>query len=363
MRSCGALLLLATECFGFHASPTLGASRQHALELRSASPQMMPIGTPKVDTLVQSLCSTTPSSSAVATRHPSHSSAPDRRAISRRIHRAAPIAQVAYRVPGSSVADWVGIYDRLYRERIMFLGQEVDDEIVNKLVAIMLYSDAEDPSKPMYLYLNTPGGSIISGLTLYDTMQHIASPVATVNIGMAASMVSERPGRRRLKLPRALATRSMLAHTSRLATLSALQGSFLLGAGERGKRIALPHSRVMIHQPMGGARGQAEDIRIEAEQILKCGRAATGMAGIALGGAFRGRMRWGGQRRTHRARPMDRNRRGGLRCCQAERGRVSECRQHTLACPSIGKPRPTILISAPPFASGSTRTWWTCTPR
>uniref|UniRef100_A0A6V4AXL2 ATP-dependent Clp protease proteolytic subunit n=1 Tax=Prymnesium polylepis TaxID=72548 RepID=A0A6V4AXL2_9EUKA len=156
--------------------------------------------------------------------------------------------KVAYRVPGSSVADWVGIYDRLYRERIIFLGQEIDDDLVNKIVAVMLYSDAEDPNKPMYLYINSPGGSIVSGLALYDTMQHIASPIATVNIGLAASM-----------------------------------GSFILGAGERGKRIALPHSRVMIHQPMGGARGQAEDIRIEAEQILQIKSSLVGMYSTMTG--------------------------------------------------------------------------------
>ena len=126
------------------------------------------------------------------------------------------------------------IYNRLYRERIIFLGQEIDDEIVNQIIAVMLFSDSEDPEKPLYMYVNSPGGSVIAGLALYDTIQHISSQVITVNIGMAASMAS-----------------------------------FILGAGERGKRIALPHSRVMIHQPMGGSEGQAEDIRVEAEQILK----------------------------------------------------------------------------------------------
>ena len=142
--------------------------------------------------------------------------------------------KVAYRVPGATSADWVEIYNRLYRERIIFLGQEIDDEICNQIIAVMLFSDSEDSSKPLYLYINSPGGSVIAGLALYDTMQHIASPVITCNIGMAASMAS-----------------------------------FILGAGERGKRIALPNSRVMIHQPMGGSEGQAEDIRVEAEQILK----------------------------------------------------------------------------------------------
>jgi len=144
------------------------------------------------------------------------------------------VPKVAYRVPGATSADWVNIYDRLYRERIIFLGQQIDDELVNQIIAIMLFSDSEDPVKPLYLYVNSPGGSVVSGLALYDSMQHVSAPICTVNIGLAASM-----------------------------------GSFILGAGERGKRIALPNSRVMVHQPMGGARGQAEDIRIQAEEILK----------------------------------------------------------------------------------------------
>jgi len=144
------------------------------------------------------------------------------------------VPKVAYKIPGAETADWIDIYNRLYRERIIFLGQEIDDEICNQMIAVMLFSDAEEPNKPMYLHVNSPGGSVIGGLTLYDTIQHINSPVVTVNIGMAASMAS-----------------------------------FILGAGERGSRIALPHSRVMIHQPMGDSRGQAEDIRVEAEQILK----------------------------------------------------------------------------------------------
>lgn len=151
----------------------------------------------------------------------------------------------------------MSIYDRLYRERIIFLGQEIDDEIVNKVVAIMLYSDSEDPTKPMYLYLNSPGGSIISGLTLYDTMRHISSPVATVNIGLAASMV------------RTIFFLLLCVPNPFLTHLCLPQASFILGAGNRGQRFALPHSRTMIHQPMGGARGQAEDIRIEAELVLQ----------------------------------------------------------------------------------------------
>mmetsp|Transcript_62793 Transcript_62793/g.104516 ORF Transcript_62793/g.104516 Transcript_62793/m.104516 type:complete len:242 (+) Transcript_62793:19-744(+) len=144
------------------------------------------------------------------------------------------VPKVAYRVPGATNADWVDIFNRLYRERIIFLGQEIDDELCNQIIAVMLFSDSEDPEKPMYLYVNSPGGSVIAGLALYDTIQNVNSEVVTCNVGMAASMAS-----------------------------------FILGSGERGKRLALPHSRVMIHQPMGGSEGQAEDIRVEAEQILK----------------------------------------------------------------------------------------------
>jgi len=144
------------------------------------------------------------------------------------------VPKVAYRLPGSQQGDWVDIYNRMYRERIIFLGEAIDDQLVNQIIAVMLFADSEDPAKTQYLYINSPGGSVTAGLALYDTMSHVSSEIVTVNIGMAASM-----------------------------------GSFLLGAGARGKRIALPHSRTMIHQPSGGARGQAEDIRVQAEQIVK----------------------------------------------------------------------------------------------
>jgi len=144
------------------------------------------------------------------------------------------VPKVAYRVPGSQGADWVDIYNRLYRERIIFLGSEIDDELANQIIGVMLYLDSEDKNKPIYLYINCPGGSVISGLAIYDCMQHIESEVVTINLGLAASMAS-----------------------------------FLLAAGSKGKRLALPSSRVMIHQPMGGARGQAEDIKVEAMQIMR----------------------------------------------------------------------------------------------
>nr|WP_318655560.1 ATP-dependent Clp protease proteolytic subunit [Pseudanabaena sp. PCC 6802] len=137
-------------------------------------------------------------------------------------------------MPGSQFTDWISIYDRLYRERIIFLGREVDDEIANQIVAVMLYLDSEDPDKDIRLYINSPGGSVTAGMAIFDTMQHIKSDVATICVGLAASM-----------------------------------GSFLLMAGTKGKRFALPHSRIMIHQPMGGTRGQATDIAIEAKEIAR----------------------------------------------------------------------------------------------
>jgi len=143
------------------------------------------------------------------------------------------VPKVAYRIPGAPNAEWIDIYNRLYRERIVFLGKEIDDKLANEIIGVLLYLDSEDATKPIYLYINSVGGSVISGLAIYDTLQHIKSPVITINVGVAASMAS-----------------------------------FLLAAGEKGKRIALPHSRIMMHQAMGGAQGQAEDIYVEAKQIL-----------------------------------------------------------------------------------------------
>ncbi|MEB3240445.1 MAG: ATP-dependent Clp protease proteolytic subunit [Synechococcus sp.] len=142
---------------------------------------------------------------------------------------------VPYRLPGSQYERWVDIYTRLGVERILFLGQEVNDGIANALVAQMLYLDSEDSSKPIYLYINSPGGSVTAGLAIYDTIQYVKSDVVTICVGLAASM-----------------------------------GAFLLGAGTKGKRVALPHSRIMIHQPLGGtAQRQASDIEIEAREILR----------------------------------------------------------------------------------------------
>jgi ATP-dependent Clp protease protease subunit len=126
------------------------------------------------------------------------------------------------------------IYSRLLKDRIVFLGTEVEDQIANAIIAQMLFLESEDPDKPITLYINSPGGVITAGLAIYDTMQIIKCPVATVCLGQAASMAA-----------------------------------WLLAAGTKGMRKALPNSRVMIHQPLGGARGQATDIEIQAREIVQ----------------------------------------------------------------------------------------------
>lgn len=144
------------------------------------------------------------------------------------------VPKVPYKMPGGYDTQWINIYDRLYRERIIFLGRDIDDEIANQIIAVMLYLDSEDAGKDIILYINSPGGMVSAGMAIFDTMQHIKSDVVTICVGLAASM-----------------------------------GSFLLAAGTKGKRLALPHSRIMIHQPSGGTRGQATDIQIEAKEILR----------------------------------------------------------------------------------------------
>ncbi|MNI09799.1 ATP-dependent Clp protease proteolytic subunit [compost metagenome] len=126
------------------------------------------------------------------------------------------------------------IYSRLLKDRIIFLGSQVNDVVANSIIAQMLFLDAEDPTKDISLYINSPGGSITAGMAIYDTMQFIKSDVSTICVGLAASM-----------------------------------GAFLLNAGAPGKRYALPNSEIMIHQPLGGAEGQASDIEIRARRILK----------------------------------------------------------------------------------------------
>jgi len=126
------------------------------------------------------------------------------------------------------------IYSRLLKERIVFLGMPIDDVVANLIIAQLLFLESEDPAKDIYLYVNSPGGLITSGLAIYDTMQYVKPPVATICIGQAASM-----------------------------------GAVLLAGGAKGKRYALPHARVLIHQPLGGAQGQATDIDIQAREILR----------------------------------------------------------------------------------------------
>jgi len=129
------------------------------------------------------------------------------------------------------------IYNRLLKDRIVFLGTDVNDEIANFLTAQMLHLESQDPEKDIWLYINSPGGSVTAGMAIYDTMQFVNPDVGTICMGLGASM-----------------------------------GQFLLGAGAKGKRYALPHARVMMHQPLGGVRGQATDIAIQAEQMAQTKR-------------------------------------------------------------------------------------------
>jgi len=126
------------------------------------------------------------------------------------------------------------IYSRLLKDRIIFIGEAIDEHIASLVVAQLLFLEAEDPDKDISIYINSPGGSVTAGMAIYDTMQYIKPEVSTICVGMAASM-----------------------------------GAFLLAAGQRGKRYALPNAEIMIHQPLGGVQGQAEDIKIHAEWILR----------------------------------------------------------------------------------------------
>nr|WP_321256967.1 ATP-dependent Clp endopeptidase proteolytic subunit ClpP [uncultured Pseudodesulfovibrio sp.] len=126
------------------------------------------------------------------------------------------------------------IYSRLLKDRIILLGSAIDDNVASLICAQLLFLESEDPEKEIYMYINSPGGAVSAGMAIYDTMQYISAPVATLCLGQAASM-----------------------------------GALLLSAGENGMRYALPHSRIMIHQPLGGAQGQASDIHIHAQEILR----------------------------------------------------------------------------------------------
>ena len=147
------------------------------------------------------------------------------------------VPKVAYRLPGEPTPQWVDLYNRLYRERVLFLGSELDDELANQLVGIMLFLSAEDESKRLYVYINSPGGSVTCGIAVYDAMNYVQSPVTTICVGTAASMAS-----------------------------------FILAGGDTGKRIALPYSRIMIHQPEGGSQGQASEVLAESEEVMRIRR-------------------------------------------------------------------------------------------
>jgi ATP-dependent Clp protease protease subunit len=144
------------------------------------------------------------------------------------------------------------IYSRLLKDRIIMLGTPVDDHVANLIVAQLLFLEAEDPEKDIYLYINSPGGIVTAGLAIYDTMQYIKSEVVTICMGQAASM-----------------------------------GAVLLAAGAKGKRFALPHSRIMIHQPLGGFQGQATDIEIHAKEILRLRKMLNGILSKHTGQSLR----------------------------------------------------------------------------
>ena len=143
------------------------------------------------------------------------------------------------------------IYSRLLKDRIIFLGGEVNDAVSNSIVAQLLFLESEDPDKDIHLYINSPGGSVTAGLAIYDTMQYVRPDVSTICIGQAASM-----------------------------------GALLLAAGAKDKRFALPNSRIMIHQPLGGARGQSTDIQIQAKEILRLRESLTNILGEHTGQNF-----------------------------------------------------------------------------
>jgi ATP-dependent Clp protease, protease subunit len=142
------------------------------------------------------------------------------------------VPKVPYRMPGDSVPQWVDLYNRLYRQRLLFMGQELDDELANQLVGIMLYLNAEDPTIPVFMYINSPGGAVTSGFGVYDVVTVIMRDVTTMCVGVAASMAS-----------------------------------LVLTGGTLGQRLALPNARMMIHQPEGGSMGQASEVFYESNEV------------------------------------------------------------------------------------------------
>ena len=147
------------------------------------------------------------------------------------------VPKVPFRLPGEPEAQWVDLYNRLFRERAVFFCQELDDELANQLIGIMLYLNAEEETKGLYIYINSPGGSVTCGIGVYDAMNYIQADVTTICVGTAASMAS-----------------------------------FILAGGKIGKRIALPHSRIMIHQPEGGSQGQASEVISESQEVMRIRR-------------------------------------------------------------------------------------------
>lgn len=144
------------------------------------------------------------------------------------------VPRVGYRYPGDPYASWVDLYNRLYRERVLFLGSDLDDELGNQLIGVLAYLNLEDPSQQIYLYINSMGGSVASGIGLYDCIQYIDTNVTTICVGLAASI-----------------------------------SSLVLCGGQKGNRIILPNARVMVHQPSGGIEGQCSEIWIEMKEILR----------------------------------------------------------------------------------------------
>ncbi len=157
----------------------------------------------------------------------------ERESLSTRLQEKAYILPTVTEVTHRGEREW-NIFSRLLKDRIVFLGTEIDDFVSNAVIAQILFLYSEDPDKDIQMYVNSPGGVVTSGLAIYDTMQHVRCPISTICLGQAASM-----------------------------------GAVLLAAGQKGKRSALPHARMMIHQPLGGARGQATDIEIQAREIKK----------------------------------------------------------------------------------------------
>lgn len=147
------------------------------------------------------------------------------------------VPKVPFRLPGEPAAQWVDLYNRLYRERVLFLCQDLNDELANQLIGIMLYLNAEEKIKDLYIYINSPGGSVTCGIAVYDIVNYIDADVTTLCVGTAASMAS-----------------------------------FILAGGSRGKRIAFPNSRIMIHQPEGGSQGQASEVIYESDEVIRIRR-------------------------------------------------------------------------------------------